>query len=276
MRAPATCLLRSTLFVLANIAALGSGGCIPAVHPILTDATQATPLPNAMMGTWKLTDEDGRVTIWHLTPPPPSPPVLPYAGRRWWDWYAYRLIVREDESVSHDFLVHATTIGDALFLDLCPCNAGGAGKGFNGLHYLPVHTFWRVKGEPPSLDLLAVNYFWLEELLDLEPEAVAHAIWPRSLVRTGGIDTLVLTAPTDELRAFLEKHLDDEKAFYPFYKVRILDDVDPTVNSLWKKSNLHTRTDRDICEGVRYNNPDFVEEAKLRKLTEDICGPLLQ
>jgi hypothetical protein len=64
-------------------------------------------------------------------------------------------------------------------------------------HVLPIHTIYRLRRSESGFELAAIDYQWFEEYLTQHPEAIAHATIN---------ERKVITASTNELRAFLYEH----------------------------------------------------------------------
>jgi len=88
-------------------------------------------------------------------------------------------------------------LGNRWILDLAPDGSGVAklSDAYKAL-LLPVHSFLVIDSIGPRMSVSVIKEDSLDRYLEREPNAVAH---------TQVADDLVLTAPTAELRAFLER-----------------------------------------------------------------------
>lgn len=104
------------------------------------------------------------------------------------------------------FGVHLFKLGNQRFLDLCP-GSTGAGGGRNDLldfHLIRGHSLLRVDRLDSVLVTAGLSEKWLKELFSKQPMAVTHVVTD---------DQVVLTGSTDEIQAFVFRHLGDSAAF---------------------------------------------------------------
>lgn len=90
------------------------------------------------------------------------------------------------------------------FLDLYPAELPETHNDYYRLHHVRAHTLLHVRGLGPRLVLAAMNPRWLEEHLRASARPLEHE-------RRG--ESIVLTAQTAALQAFVLKHLDTQEAF---------------------------------------------------------------
>ncbi|MHC4336484.1 MAG: hypothetical protein ACYSTG_00840 [Planctomycetota bacterium] len=103
------------------------------------------------------------------------------------------------------FEAHLVKLKDMMFLDLYP--DGETTEGMQGLykmHLLPVHTFMKVDEIDPNLQLRALDYEKVSEMLKEDPNLLKHEVLE---------DHLVLTAPTKQLQEFMVKYASVEGVF---------------------------------------------------------------
>jgi hypothetical protein len=101
---------------------------------------------------------------------------------------------------------HAFKLKGVLFLDL-----GGQTTEEEVLPAIPAHLLLRVETTQPVLKLAPLNLEWLNGVLEQNPKALRH-----HRIRGEQPDhssRLVLTADTEELQAFITKHLDTKEAW---------------------------------------------------------------
>jgi hypothetical protein len=76
---------------------------------------------------------------------------------------------------------------------------------------VPSHLLVRIVQLTPALQMSAMSYDWLKELLDKNPKAVPHIVIPTG--ERPGDRRIVLTAGTAELQRLLLAHLKTEAAW---------------------------------------------------------------
>lgn len=125
---------------------------------------------------------------------------------------AYILTVRDGEDVT-EFKAHLFQLKNRRFIDAEPTKREGD---FIPPHYLlQVHRF-----TTNELEMSVINYEWLEELVTRKPSAIAHHWVDRDEAKKEK-GTLVLTADTAKLQAFVLKYAADTNAFAePFKMIR--------------------------------------------------------
>lgn len=78
-------------------------------------------------------------------------------------------------------------------------------------YQLPMHVLLKVVQIEPSFTYQTLNYEWLEELLERNPEAIRHHDYRES--GDTNKPMTVLTADTRELQEFIIKHADSTNVF---------------------------------------------------------------
>jgi hypothetical protein len=159
------------------------------LHPIYTE--KDVIFDDALLGTWRQKPQDG--DGWKF--------------QRGEEDNTYHLILTEGMN-SSPFTVRLVKLQDQRFLDLVPHEDGLKSLQCEGLYksgLIRGHLFLRVDQIEPALKLRWLNPDWMTDLLEREPNAIAHY--------QDGDKVFVLTATTRELQAFLLKHLDSEKAW---------------------------------------------------------------
>lgn len=172
--------------------ALGMGvavaGCLPSVNPLYTEKDLSYDA--ALVGLWSENEDADESWTFEKK-----------------DDTSYRLVIRNGEKTS-PFVAHLVKLGDHRFLDVCP-----DGSGLDDLKcedtykatLIPGHLFFKVVEIEPVLRMGMLNPDWLEKLLKQEPQAIRH--------RESDDEGLVLTASTQELQAFVLKHVNTEGAW---------------------------------------------------------------
>jgi hypothetical protein len=163
-------------------------GCIPSVYPLYTE--KDLTYDPALLGSWR--EKEDSEGSWTFTQDKEK---------------TYKLVIR-DKDKSSPFLGRLLKLGDRRFLDITPDGAGLEDLNREDLYkalLIPGHFFFRVDQVEPALKLTALKGDWLNNLLKKDPKAIQHL--------QHGSDTVILTAPTEELQKFILKHLKDEDAW---------------------------------------------------------------
>ena len=168
--------------VLGLIIAVMSG-CISSLNPLYTD--KDIIFKNELIGTW--TDAK--------------------TGESWsfekLKENGYTL-VRKEEGAQSTFRAVLVKIGDYTFLDLYP-DESTANASLVKKNLLPVHTFSKVTVEGENLTLEMLDSEWVEKGIATETIQVQHTKTAEGY--------LVLTAPTQELQAFMSATAANKEAF---------------------------------------------------------------
>lgn len=117
--------------------------------------------------------------------------------------YAFSVPPSEDED---GLKPHLAEVGDGLYASFSRVQQASGGKegGSYELHLIQGHWVFRVWLDGDTLRLGDLNEDWLKEAVDQGKVEIGH----ESIN-----DTLVFTAPTPDLRAFLQEHAGDQGAF---------------------------------------------------------------
>lgn len=169
---------------------LGSAGCfnwelIYSLYPLYTD--QDVVFEPALLGEW-VSEDDSTETM-----------TFEKQGEN-----KYKLRYIDQDSVEGELAVQLLRLNGALFMDI---SLGESDLKLSSLHIfvlLPVHNFFLISQLDSTLQLSSLEFGWLKELLEKEPEAIRHEKVDSSIV---------LTAAPKELQKFLLKHLKTEGAF---------------------------------------------------------------
>ena len=122
----------------------------------------------------------------------------------------YRVTVVEDSARDGSMLGRLVRVRNALLLDLYPDLDSVLVKDRSGLvsaYLAPLHVIIRLDLTGPNLTISHLDDSWLEEHLERSPNAIRHATID---------ETVILTAPAHDIRAFIGRHLEDEGAFEKF------------------------------------------------------------
>jgi hypothetical protein len=179
--------------VLLGCAAL-SGCGVPSVHPLYREID--------------LVEAPGIVGCW--VPAGDNEDKEKYKFFRKPNEKAYTMVYTDGKTPAR-FDVHLVRLGKDLFMDTVPGDNGAdpEGSSFNNplmcSHVVGVHNIWRIGLEGDSLELAGLDSKRLEEALDQGKLTVRH----ERQEQDGDSDPLIiLTASTDELQAFVQKHED--------------------------------------------------------------------
>jgi hypothetical protein len=113
---------------------------------------------------------------------------------------SYNLVYTNEEGLQGKFIAHLAKIEGKLFLDLFPDEGQTNATGFYKFHVVPIHTIYLVRRTEPGLELAAMKYPWFEDYLADHPDAIQHTTF-------GG--RKLITAPTEQVQAFVLAHLDE-------------------------------------------------------------------
>ena len=118
---------------------------------------------------------------------------------------SYRLTETKSGDKDKVYFTTLFALGKDRFMDLIQTKPEPDGI------YLPPHIILRVLEIGPTLKLAAMDYNWLEKLLEKEPSAIRHTRMGGGKEEDDGL--IVLTVETKELQQFIRKHLNTEKAW---------------------------------------------------------------
>jgi len=160
------------------------GGCVlPSLHPLYTD--EELIFEEKLIGKWS----DGN-DIWEF---------------REGEGENYQMRVLDGEWKEGQFVAHLVKLGDMFFLDIFPDGVTlGEPQAFYGFHILPVHTFMKVEQIEPKLQLRAMDYDKVSEMLEEDPNLLKHEVVE---------DRIVLTASTEQLQEFIVEYANEEGVF---------------------------------------------------------------
>lgn len=175
-----------------SVALLGTGclSHVRSLQPLCTD-DNAVGLP-AIVGTWAEEDDDDSTLRFAL-------PDQENDDAR----HLLLTVKDKEEGGPGVFAVAFTTIGDDTYWNLTPL-AGDEEEDLWRAHRLSTHGFARIALDGNRLEIAFLDADWLKTALADGRVALAHT-------RVDG--EIVLTASTDELRAFVAACAADPKAF---------------------------------------------------------------
>jgi hypothetical protein len=180
--------LKTLLLACASTALLLAGCVVTSVYPWYTP--KDVIFDPALVGVWNAPDANAKTNeFWQFEK----------SGE-----LAYKLTVADSDDKRTEFDAHLFKLAKRRYLDFVPRDREGGG--------IPPHYLMRVDAVTPTLDLVLLDYGWLEKLVTADANAIRHVIVPKPIGESGNGD-LVLTANTAELQAFLRKHAADTNAF---------------------------------------------------------------
>jgi hypothetical protein len=164
--------------------ALFACGCVPSLHPFYS--TETATYESALLGKWvNATDNE----TWSFESEEDD---------------HYRITFTDSEGLPGSFEAHLFKLSDQYFLDLYPEPPEMESNEFYLGHLLATHTLAHLELSDSGLVLAGMNPEWVEEHLDAHPDELAAERLE---------STLVLTAPTVDLQAFVLKYLDQPELF---------------------------------------------------------------
>lgn len=179
--------MRHSLLVMAGALALLVGGCLTlSIHPLYT-MDDVIAVPEAA-GVWSNPEDGGR---WTFVPEEDQ---------------SFTVTTEDDENSTSEFEGWFVRVGGDLYLDLYPTEAREMSE-FRAVHFIPVHSFWRVtlSGEALTLEYIDLDKF--EDAIERGAIDIPH---------TAADDLMILTAETPELQTFFGQHMDNLVSDDPF------------------------------------------------------------
>lgn len=186
--------MKKSLLLLAVIASLVWNGCIPTLHPLLTE--EDAVFDPALLGTWREPDDEN--THWTFSRTRANAANSDYT------------LVIQEGGKTNQFDARLGTIRGKRFLML---RLAELDEGFHRQNdwaqasVVRGYLFLRVYEVGSELKMSLPDFEPLDKLLKKNPKALGHFRPP-----DGG---LVLTGSTAELQAFFGRHADDPKMFKP-------------------------------------------------------------
>jgi len=175
---------------------MGGCGTVSTLHPLQTDKNLT--FDERLLGVWT---ED------------PNEPDEPWTIERFEDRDPnfYKLTFVDDDKKGV-FEMRLFKLEGDLYINLAPAGFP-SGKDdiedepypYNAFHFARLHTFARIEAVEPVLIVRTTEEDKFKEFLKEHPDAIAH-----TLVED---DKLIVTAPTDQLQAFVLKYKTDERVF---------------------------------------------------------------
>ena len=176
------------MFFSLGLCALLLGGCVvQSIHPLFNEKDYvAFPLA----GTWTQKEGDKEQGVWFFAAADKT----------------YKLTHTDEKGHKATFQVAVGKIGANVFLDFSPDDPlpGSELNDFMVASLIPAHTFAKLVKTNDALRLVAMDYEWLQQFLEINPKVIAH---------TSQGKRPVLTASTEDLQKFVAKYANDDKVF---------------------------------------------------------------
>jgi hypothetical protein len=174
----------SIRFLCVTIVILAAG-CVRSLNPLYSD--EVIEFDPSLVGTWS----DGS-DYWRFEKEGDN---------------AYKVTNGDDEEDDTPGVFKGVLVrlGEHRFLDLFPdAESIEGGNEFYQFHFLPSHTFMKIKGSETNLVMLLMDLDWLEEEFEKNPDEVPCVIIE---------DTPILAGESQALQAFVLKHAETPGAF---------------------------------------------------------------
>jgi len=171
---------------------LFAAGCVPSLYPIYKEGDIFTD--SRIEGRWKVEDEE---ELWEFE-------ADPEGGK-------YQLSLHAEGTIMHFEARLVRLSPDREFLDLFPVKPD-APENFFAMHFVRVHSFYRLRLKDSSLELAVLEGGWFENQSGPVGESSPGGSKVISYLDTPeGIR--LLTSPTDVLQKVLLEHFDDPGLF---------------------------------------------------------------
>jgi len=162
-------------------------GCLPqSLHPLYNDSDLS--YDPGLEGSWL----SGEGDTWQFS--------------QLSDWQ-YSLMHAEANAGTASFVCQLVELGGSRFLDLTPLERD-LGNTLKSFSYVPVHTFWKIVRVDDSLRFDALDTDKLTNYLAAHPDELKFE-WQGSEVNR----LPLITASTEDLRAFLLRHMAEADFF---------------------------------------------------------------
>jgi len=181
--------MRITKIALLALFGFIFSSCTTSFHSLFTDKDRI--FEPVLAGAWQDKEQKATFTL------------------RWFaegKLYSLNTEMKDQPAAPGEFNAVFGTVGKHRFLEIVPRRPSNIGaKGFYGGHFLQLYSFWKVELDGDVLTLAPLNYQWVEAMDKAKKLDIKHE------QQEGGF--IVLTASTEELKAFVLKYADDKSAF---------------------------------------------------------------
>lgn len=182
------------LFGVGLVAAFFAGCVVQTINPLFTEKEYIS-YPT-LVGTWVQKEGDKEQGVWKFEP----------NGQR------YKLTHTDEKGSKATFDVAAGRIGTNVLLDsfLDDLTPRVEMNDFAAVHFVPIHTFVKIRKTEAGLTLVAMDLEWLAKLLTENPKAIKHTLRSEG---HGDDKWPLLIASTEDLQKFVAQHAGDDKVF---------------------------------------------------------------
>ncbi len=213
--------MRKLRFILAAMITILIVSCLPSLHSIVNDQNRI--LDDRILGMWTIGEDDdawffekaaevvfegeknkieydiGAVSL--------MPKGMKITKKK--ELPQYILTYREWDNldtITTYVVVNLTKIGDHTYMDFKPlATEPRAREGLFSFNYIYGHTFARYQMDEGRLILEFIDGQYIKDLIEKKRIRLKHEVIDN--------EDIVLTASTEELRAFILKYEDDERLF---------------------------------------------------------------
>ncbi len=221
-------------------------GCIPSIHGIVTDESRL--IDDRILGTWEMGDgglatiqisgerdhqeqADDEVEIWTIeraaditytiskngsehqstliegaqSMVPADASVVSENEKPY--YFLTEVSIEKGDTLTNQIIMHLTAIGGETFVDFKPYQGSENLEAFS-LFYpniISAHTFGGIQVDNGKLIIKPFNSEYIEELIRTKRIRLKHEVTAR--------EDIVLTASTEDLRAFIGKYAEDERLY---------------------------------------------------------------
>lgn len=198
-----------TILFFALSILLFSGCFLQSVHPLVTE--KESILVPALEGVWetkearwtfihdpkKFKDMDFGSLDFEIDDDEPLPDEKMYFG-------IYENLESDKADTTFAFIT-AGLFNDSYFLDIKAVEVSGSfSDNFESSFYFPVHLFTKVRVEDSTLTMELFKEDWIKEMIGENKVRIKHEKVD---------EKILLTAQTEELKKFITKYSEDERAF---------------------------------------------------------------
>jgi hypothetical protein len=119
----------------------------------------------------------------------------------------YNMLYTDKDGKSSPFIVHLAKVRNRMIADIYPDDMDNQVKGNDEyrLYLVPVHSFMIVEYSPPDLRFRQMDLDWFNKYVQAHPKEIQ--------CETADPDRRLLTAPTEQVQAFVLRHLDTPGAY---------------------------------------------------------------
>lgn len=159
--------------------------CIPSVNPFYTEKDLV--FNPSLLGQWQALEKDDSPESWLFEKA---------------DNQDYKLTITDKDHKEGQFEARLFKLKEEQFFDLIPHDCSYATNQIDlvGASMFPGHLLVHVSQLEPKLELAFFDFDWLAKYLENNPSALAHRKQGKSLL---------LTAETRDLQAFVLKHVNE-------------------------------------------------------------------